>query len=291
MHDYFKIVIGSCKLMQPTIFFANTCMVFDNSTNQICWKLIHMYGIRWCMSEIIDFSKIAIGSFKLMQLLGAFSYSCKYVHLFTMIFLVVLPALSYTHRITFVGRFKCIGRMACSLSKTVSQPHFGFDYWWLTAYNDSHNTCLEIAYALRQAAAAWSMIVHTELCDGKLALLASQIFIWTFIVNLHSEYCEGSIVSVTFLVSEVYISLEALCPLHCAHYIVPITLRPLRCAHYIVPIMLCQSHCVYYINPIRHTLGPKRTTFYEKVNIFFCVTGYNTIFFEFFQKWSGRVFI
>ena len=33
--------------------------------------------------------------------------------------------------------------------------------------------------------------------DGKTSM-ASQIFIWTFIVNLHSEYCEGSIVDVTF---------------------------------------------------------------------------------------------
>ena len=45
------------------------------------------------------FFKITIGSCKFMQLPGAFLYSCNFVHLFTLKFLVVPPALSYTHRI------------------------------------------------------------------------------------------------------------------------------------------------------------------------------------------------
>ena len=49
-----------------------------------------------------------------MQLQVAFLYSYKFVHLFILELLVhVLPALSYTHRITFFSRFKCNDRLSC----------------------------------------------------------------------------------------------------------------------------------------------------------------------------------
>ena len=90
------------------------------------------------MSEIIEFKK---------NILLVVSNLCKFhAHFCTVSnlniyslwnsFLAVLPALSYTHRITFVGRFKCIGRMACALPKPVSQPHFYLDDWCLPNYND-----------------------------------------------------------------------------------------------------------------------------------------------------------
>ena len=51
-------------------FFANTfvCTVMTDLLAQFCWKLIYMYVIWWCMSKIIDFLKISIGSCKLMHI-------------------------------------------------------------------------------------------------------------------------------------------------------------------------------------------------------------------------------
>ena len=72
------------------------------------------------MTHKIDFLKIITGRCKFMKLLGALLYSCKFVHLFILEFMVhVLPALQYTLKITFDGRFECIGRMPCACFKLI----------------------------------------------------------------------------------------------------------------------------------------------------------------------------
>ena len=70
------------------------------------------------MSETNNFFKITFGSFKFIQLFRRILYSCTFVHLITLEFLAVPPALSYTHRITCVGRFKCFGPVPPALSYT-----------------------------------------------------------------------------------------------------------------------------------------------------------------------------
>ena len=44
------------------------CTVLTDLLAWLCWKLIYMYIARWCMSEIIDFFEISIGSCKLCNL-------------------------------------------------------------------------------------------------------------------------------------------------------------------------------------------------------------------------------
>ena len=62
------------------------------------------------MSEIINvFTIIILVVVTLCNFKVHFLYSCKFVHLFILEFLMpVLTASSYTHRLTFVGRFKCL---------------------------------------------------------------------------------------------------------------------------------------------------------------------------------------
>ena len=43
------------------------CIVLTALRTRFCYKLIYMYVLRWRMSEITDFYKITIGSFKFMQ--------------------------------------------------------------------------------------------------------------------------------------------------------------------------------------------------------------------------------
>ena len=97
--DLTKNIIGNCKFMQHAILagiFVRTVLTdllgyimsiivfncqhcdeqqfqtlssvhrFDWSINPICWKLVYMYVLWWCMSQIIDFKKITIGSCKFM---------------------------------------------------------------------------------------------------------------------------------------------------------------------------------------------------------------------------------
>ena len=50
-------------------FYANIFVrtVLTDLLTQFCWKLIYMYVIRGCMSEIIDLTKNSIGNCKFMQ--------------------------------------------------------------------------------------------------------------------------------------------------------------------------------------------------------------------------------
>ena len=45
-------------------FFANkfVCTVLTDLLSRFGWKLIYMYVIQWCMSEIIDFFKITLSA-------------------------------------------------------------------------------------------------------------------------------------------------------------------------------------------------------------------------------------
>ena len=49
---------------------------FTDLQTQFCWKLIYMYVIRWCMSEIIDLTKNSISNCNLRQ----HAIFCKYIY-------------------------------------------------------------------------------------------------------------------------------------------------------------------------------------------------------------------
>ena len=59
------------------IYCANklVCTVLTDLQTRFCWKLIYMYVIRWCMSEIIDLTKNSISNCNLRQL----AIFCKYI--------------------------------------------------------------------------------------------------------------------------------------------------------------------------------------------------------------------
>ena len=120
-------------------------------------------------------------------------YSCKFVHLFILEFLVHVPlALSYTHMIPFVGRFKCIGRMSCACFKLHRSRSCNCKYDWI--YNVSLQTMDELSaprYIMHMIASSWwttnSNIVMCTLHD----FLCSKVrFIHTSTVT-GSHSCSG----------------------------------------------------------------------------------------------------
>ena len=51
------------------------CTVLTDLQTWFCWKLIYMFVIRWCMSEIIDLTKNSISNCNLRQ----HAFFCKYI--------------------------------------------------------------------------------------------------------------------------------------------------------------------------------------------------------------------
>ena len=81
------------------------------------------------MPEIIDLIKIIIGSCKFMQLRTFCKEICVMSWCIQLSLLINEEATaacfrrdSFINGITFVGRFECIGCMACALPKPVSHP-------------------------------------------------------------------------------------------------------------------------------------------------------------------------
>ena len=67
--------------MQLNVHFFATIFVWTVLTDlltQFYWKLIYMYVIRWCISEIIDLPKISIGNCKSMQHGIFYKYICMH---------------------------------------------------------------------------------------------------------------------------------------------------------------------------------------------------------------------
>ena len=66
--DFLEYTIRSWKFMQLAIFaYRFVYTVLTDLQSRFCWKLIYIYVLWRCMSEVIDFFKNAIGSCKFRQ--------------------------------------------------------------------------------------------------------------------------------------------------------------------------------------------------------------------------------
>ena len=59
---------SNCKLQIYVTYDFLQCTVLTDLLTRFCGKLIYVYVIQLCISEIIDFFKFIISSYKFMQL-------------------------------------------------------------------------------------------------------------------------------------------------------------------------------------------------------------------------------
>ena len=162
-------------------FLANTfvCTVMTDLHARICWKLIYMYVLWWCMSEVIDFKK------------KYYWYSCKFMQL--AIFCIYICAHGFDWSTKYIMSIIVSNCHHCDKLQfqTLSCVHYTIFSvikldLFIRALLLDRILALEKNYAYVSRTSCWSLKWATWKCSELLKILhylCSNYNTWSYLTN------------------------------------------------------------------------------------------------------------